>query len=57
MSVKETQNMSEMIAFPKTQSGQCLLSDAPSEVDQKQLDELSLRTQKHLHAIEQDEDC
>jgi aspartyl-tRNA synthetase len=50
-----TDNIRDVIAFPKTQSGQCLLSDAPSEVDQKQLDELNLRTQKHLHAIEQDE--
>jgi aspartyl-tRNA synthetase len=48
-----TDNIRDVIAFPKTQSGQCLLSDAPSEVDAKQLDELNLRTQKHLHAIEQ----
>jgi aspartyl-tRNA synthetase len=50
-----TDNIRDVIAFPKTQSGQCLLTDAPSEVDQKQLDELNLRTQKHLHAIEQSE--
>jgi len=43
-----TENIRDVIAFPKTQRGQCLLSDAPSEVDQKQLDELSLKTQKHL---------
>jgi len=49
-----TDNIRDVIAFPKTQSGQCLLTDAPSEVDQRQLDELSLRTQKHLHAIEQE---
>jgi aspartyl-tRNA synthetase len=48
-----TDNIRDVIAFPKTQRGQCLLTDAPSEVDQKQLDELNLRTQKHLHAIEQ----
>lgn len=48
-----TENIRDVIAFPKTQRGQCLLSDAPSVVDQKQLDELNLRTQKHLHAIEQ----
>jgi aspartyl-tRNA synthetase len=47
-----TENIRDVIAFPKTQRGQCLLTDAPSEVDQKQLDELNLRTQKHLHAIE-----
>jgi aspartyl-tRNA synthetase len=48
-----TDNIRDVIAFPKTQRGQCLLTDAPSEVDQKQLDELNLRTQKHLRAIEQ----
>jgi aspartyl-tRNA synthetase len=48
-----TDNIRDVIAFPKTQRGQCLLSDAPSEVDQKQLDELNLRTQKHLHIGEE----
>jgi aspartyl-tRNA synthetase len=50
-----TENIRDVIAFPKTQRGQCLLTDAPSEVDQKQLDELNLRTQKHSHIIEQKE--
>ncbi len=44
-----TENIRDVIAFPKTQRGQCLLTDAPSEVDQKQLDELNLRTQRHSH--------
>jgi aspartyl-tRNA synthetase len=47
-----TDNIRDVIAFPKTQRGQCLMTGAPSEVDQKQLDELNLRTQKHLHAVE-----
>ena len=47
-----TDNIRDVIAFPKTQRGQCFLTEAPSEVDQKQLDELNLRTQKHLRAIE-----
>ena len=51
-----TENIRDVIAFPKTQRGQCLLSEAPSEVDPKQLEELSLRTQKHLHAIEEKTD-
>jgi aspartyl-tRNA synthetase len=47
-----TDNIRDIIAFPKTQRGQCLLTDAPSEVDPKQLDELNLRVQKHSHEIE-----
>jgi aspartyl-tRNA synthetase len=42
-----TDNIRDVIAFPKTLTGQCLLTDAPSEVDQKQLDELGLQIQKH----------
>jgi aspartyl-tRNA synthetase len=49
-----TENIRDVIAFPKTQRGQCLLTDAPSEVDQKQLDELNLRTQRHSHSVKQD---
>jgi aspartyl-tRNA synthetase len=51
-----TENIRDVIAFPKTQRGQCLLTDAPSEVDQKQLDELNLRTQRHSHAPVQKND-
>ena len=51
-----TENIRDVIAFPKTQRGQCLLTDAPSEVDAKQLDELNLRTQRHSHGIEQKND-
>jgi aspartyl-tRNA synthetase len=51
-----TDNIRDVIAFPKTQRGQCLLTDAPSEVDQKQLDELNLRTQKHSHELTQQTD-
>lgn len=32
----------EVMAFPKTQKAQCLLSGAPSEVDPKQLEELDI---------------
>jgi aspartyl-tRNA synthetase len=48
-----TDNIRDVIAFPKTQRGQCLLTDAPSSVDQEQLDELNIRVQKHLHAVEE----
>jgi len=51
-----TDNIRDVIAFPKTQRGQCLLTDAPSEVDSKQLDELNLRTQRHSHKPEQKTD-
>jgi aspartyl-tRNA synthetase len=51
-----TDNIRDVIAFPKTQRGQCLMTDAPSEVDQKQLNELNLRTQKHRHAVENEAD-
>jgi aspartyl-tRNA synthetase len=47
-----TDNIRDVIAFPKTQRGQCLLTEAPSEVDQKQLNELNLRVQTHSHDIE-----
>jgi aspartyl-tRNA synthetase len=33
----------DVIAFPKTQKGTCLMSEAPSPVDGKQLRELGLR--------------
>ncbi|HFN8539665.1 TPA: aspartate--tRNA ligase [Staphylococcus aureus] len=36
-------NLRDTIAFPKTASATCLLTNAPSEVSDKQLEELSLR--------------
>ncbi|GEQ05312.1 aspartate--tRNA ligase [Staphylococcus gallinarum] len=36
-------NLRDTIAFPKTASASCLLTDAPSEVSDNQLEELSLR--------------
>ena len=33
----------DVIAFPKTQKGQCMMSNAPSEVSVEQLKELSIR--------------
>jgi aspartyl-tRNA synthetase len=39
-------NLRDVIAFPKTQRGQDLLMEAPSEVDASQLQELALRVRK-----------
>ncbi|MEW6774835.1 MAG: aspartate--tRNA ligase [Bdellovibrionota bacterium] len=39
-------SLREVITFPKTQRGQCLMSGAPSVVDHRQLLELSLRVDK-----------
>lgn len=36
-------NLRETIAFPKTQSASCLLTDAPGTVEEKQLEQLSIR--------------
>ena len=33
----------EVIAFPKNQNAQCMVSDAPGLVDEQQLDELGLK--------------
>jgi aspartyl-tRNA synthetase len=36
----------DVIAFPKTQSATCLLTDAPGEVSQEQLKEAGVRISK-----------
>ena len=43
MLVCKQESIRDVIAFPKTQSATCLLSDAPSLIDQDQLDMLSIK--------------
>ena len=42
MLVTDTTNIRDVIAFPKTQSAACLLTDAPSKVEEEQLEELKI---------------
>lgn len=43
-----SESIRDVIAFPKTQKGTDLMTDAPSVVDQKQLDELFVRVAKKV---------
>lgn len=52
-----TENIRDVIPFPKTQKGQCLMTNAPSDVDQKQLNELNLRMQRHSHPAEENKEA
>jgi aspartyl-tRNA synthetase len=43
MILSQSESIREVIAFPKTQKATSPLTEAPTEVDQKQLDELSIK--------------
>ena len=43
-----SESIRDVIAFPKTQRAQCLLTDAPSPVDEKQLRELHIRLRQKV---------
>ena len=43
MALLQTDNIRDLIAFPKTASAQDLMMDAPGEVDEAQLDELGIK--------------
>ena len=42
------ESIRDVIAFPKTQRAQCLLTDAPNSVDEKQLRELHIRLRQKV---------
>jgi aspartyl-tRNA synthetase len=44
MILSGARSIRDVIPFPKTQKATCLMTDAPTPVDQKQLDELMIRT-------------
>ena len=46
MIITGTDNIKDVIAFPKVQNASCLMTGAPSEVDDKQLKELALEIEK-----------
>lgn len=46
MLMTNTTNIKDVIAFPKTQSAKDMMMQSPSDVDQKQLDELELKVGK-----------
>ncbi len=39
-----SKSLRDVMAFPKNQKAQCPMTEAPSEVEAKQLDELSIKT-------------
>jgi len=45
-----SQSIRDVIAFPKTQSASCLLTDAPGTVNNKQLRELNIRLREQPKA-------
>ena len=46
MLLRNLSSIRDTIAFPKTQSSSCLLTEAPTEIDLEQLKELAIKTNK-----------
>ncbi|MCC7391612.1 aspartate--tRNA ligase [Candidatus Sumerlaeota bacterium] len=55
MSLLDVDSIREVIAFPKTQTGTCMMTGAPGDVDEKQLKELHIKSiaRKDDHKKEQ----
>ncbi len=49
MLLAKTDSIRDVIAFPKTQRSQCLLTQAPSDIDGEQLKELGLRIRRNVN--------
>ena len=43
MLLTNTENIRDVIAFPKTASVSCLMSECPNDVSEKQLKELNIK--------------
>ena len=46
MLLTETDNIRDVIAFPKTASASCLMSEAPNKVAKKQLEDVGIKLEK-----------
>ena len=46
MLLLEMSSIRDVIAFPKTQSGTCLMTDAPTLINNNQLKDLGIKTDK-----------
>ena len=42
MLLANTDNIKDVIAFPKVQNASCLMTEAPGEVENRQLEELAI---------------
>ena len=51
MLMTHSDSIRDVIAFPKTQTASCLLTDAPGQAAQDQLDELHIR----FHGLDKEE--
>ncbi len=45
MTLTGTENIRDVVAFPKTQSATCLMTDAPTTISEQQLDEAHIRVE------------